>query len=211
MATVSNVKIKKILDTLPIGYYLGTRATIEFSETATTSVCSPITQTIIVAANNVHDAIRSLPDGINVEPFIRAALYHEVSHLILTPKSMEVNNIRNIFEDERIETILGGYFKDVNFKKFVFLLNNWKPDYEPDSAESLFYSIVRFRQGPEELVERVGKIIKKFRSINANTPWCGASPDVVNYCWDIDSLWGDVQAYWREHPHAVRCPRKGRP
>ena len=58
-------------------------------------------------------------------------LYHELSHVILTPRTIfvrrneEERDIINIFEDERIETLLQKFYIKVDFKDFVKQFNGW--------------------------------------------------------------------------------------
>lgn len=184
MASVSAQYIKDILNTLPIGYYLGERAEIEFSETAPTSMCNPVTGKIVISANNVLEALKDMPNDADTEEFIRDALYHEVSHLILTPRcaagygsyERKIYPYMNIFEDERIESILKNFYRKVNFKRFVFTMNHWTPDQEIKDATQFFFHIVRYRKGPEEFVRKVPELILKWHEINCNTPdWCEGS------------------------------------
>ena len=225
MASVSAQYIKDILKTLPIGYYLGERAEIEFSETAPTSMCNPVTGNILISANNVLEALEDMPDDADTEEFIRDALYHEVSHLILTPRcatgygtyERKIYPYMNIFEDERIECILKNFYRKVNFKRFVFIMNHWTPDQKINDATQFFFNIVRYRQGPEEFVKKVPELILKWHEINCNTTnyeepseWFKKNymngTDVYGYSYgyspydhEIYDFWRKVAEYWKKN------------
>lgn len=200
MAKVSNAYIESILKTLPIGYYLGSRAEIEFSENARTSHCNPMNGNIVIAAANVLSAIEKMPDSVDVEEYVRDTLYHEVSHLILSPVAMVKYNCNyvNVFEDERIETLLSKFYMKVNFKKFTFNLNNFDPTKAPKTAFELFFDIVRFRHGPKKFVNRVGELINKYKDINCNSPQYhdGTNNGWYDYYINICDFYNEVTEYF---------------
>lgn len=166
---LENHTIKSILDTLPIGYYLGRRLTVEFDETAETSYFIWADDKIVISAPIIKQAVRNLPDTCDIERSVRSMLYHEVGHAIMTPEPaiLHIDNIVNIFEDERLETILNDYFENVDFKEQLFNITEFK--YEaPHSPLDAFYQIVRFRFGKPKFVNAVSQIINKYELINAS-------------------------------------------
>ena len=198
MATVSNQLIEDILKTLPIGVYLGDRAQVEFSPDADTSSFNPLTCKITVSAQNIHRNLKNLPDTKDVEKFVRVALYHELSHMILTPRSIPQSYITpqlNIFEDERIETLFSNYYRDVDFKRAVFL-ENWEVGGEDNakSAMDFFFNICRFRQGPEQFVSKVNALIERWRRLDSNSD----SRDAQSYINEINRFYREAENFWNE-------------
>ena len=196
MVKISHEMIADILKTLPIGYYLGTRTAVVYEQTGG-SYCNLMDGTIHVSGETVMHVLAGLPDTADaeeVENATRAILYHELSHVICTPK-MGVSDPRNIFEDERIETLLSKYYLGVDFKRACFAANGWTPDWKPDNALKYFFGIVRFRQGPEYFVKKVAELIKKWAKLRANA----GRYDTNDFAYDIDCFWEEVQADWNKN------------
>lgn len=201
---VTSEYIASVLKTLPIGYYFGKGIQLTLSDSAATSHANPITNSIEIASRNVFLA---LGDGATVEgtpeeveEYVRDILYHELSHLILTgdwSKIMySIPAHLNIFEDERIETLLHDYYHGVGFKKFTFKMNHWTPTLKPEDERQYFFHVVRFRQGPEDLVKRVNEIIAKYKDLTAVT---GRYDDVRDrYYRDVERLYNDCCERFRE-------------
>lgn len=79
-------QVKKILDTLPIGYYLGhSIPPVKLSKESDSTYIDQITEEITVSFKNVQTMLQNAPDDIDVESVVRGLLYHEVSHAVLTP------------------------------------------------------------------------------------------------------------------------------
>lgn len=79
-------QVKKILDTLPIGYYLGHAIPpVKLSKESDSTYINQITEEITVSFKNVQAMLQNAPDDIDVESVVRGLLYHEVSHAVLTP------------------------------------------------------------------------------------------------------------------------------
>lgn len=167
---------KQILDTLPISFYLKRKIKAELKD-EDTSYCDIYNDEIVVGFKQFANANISETDA---ESDIRCLLYHEVSHALLTPTQLfgEVlryrayftRRIMNIFEDERIETICKNYYYGVNFKEFCKKLNRNSRG-QIDSADALFYSIVRFDDGPKDLVNEKFDLIKTFETLNINSDY----------------------------------------
>ena len=161
---VSKAMVEKVLKTLPIGYYIkrGLNVTLYDGETSYYNMTG---DEISISYPQIHIALKDLENENEVESAIRAKLYHETSHAFLTPKTLRVNDKINIFEDERIESLLRTYYERVNFRKFVKLVNNYKGE-EPTCAMTAFYQIVRYRVGPRHLVNQAIKIIEQYAYLN---------------------------------------------
>ena len=195
MVKISHTMIEEILRTLPIGYYLGARTPVIY-EKAGGSYCNLVDGTIHVSGETVIKALDKAGaeelKADELEEATRTILYHELSHVIMTPVALKPNKIRNCFEDERIETLLGKYYLGVNFKKAVFNVNDWSADWQPKDAFTYFYGIVRFRQGPEHFVKRVASIINRNAKLRADAD----SYSTEQYANEIERFWNDVQADW---------------
>lgn len=189
---ISIEQVQKIFKTLPIGYYIGRNidASLEMTET---SYYNFIQDKVVVSYLNIIDMVKKIKNPDNLEKAIRGCLYHELSHVLLTPFKVykdiqfeeslcaecreiaknhkKYRDIFNIFEDERIETILKNYYIDVNFKENVFLVNQiTKEEAEKFTCKDelqYFYNIVRFDVGPKDLILEKYNIIKKYSYINS--------------------------------------------
>ena len=197
MAEVSANYVKSVLATLPVGYYLGTRAEVSFSETAPTSYCQPLDNRIVISLSNVANAMAEVKtsDPAKIEEYTRGCLYHEVSHLILTPRGMYSSPSRNIVEDERIETRLRKYYRDVNFRELLLKINHWTPSWKPTTCEEFFFGIVRYHSGPKDLVDRAVSLIGKHITLKS-------SSSCWEYCSDIDYFYNDCCKRFKEEEEA---------
>lgn len=202
MVKVSHEQIKEILKTLPIGYYLGARTPVIYEQSGN-SYCNIMDGTIHVSGETVMHGLVNLPIDTVPEEFenaIRAILYHELSHVILTPRTLKINASNrdwlNAFEDERIETLLSRYYLGVNFKRMCMAVNGWTEDWEPQDASTYFYGIVRFRQGPEHFVKRVSQLIRRWKDLRATS----SSYTAGEYKDAIQRFWKEVEEDWyRNH------------
>ena len=202
---VSFIRVNEILKTLPIGYYLGRSIPVTLSE-GYESYYDLVADKIVISYQNILSMITTAINtgsDLPLEYLIRGVLYHEISHVILTPKNLfrfasnkKEKDIINIFEDERIETIFADYYMNVDFKKSIILLNNWTPDKPIRSALDLFYNTVRFRCGYKTLVNRVNQIITKYMMINSST---ADYDDIKSYVNAIIRLYEDCEKLFDEY------------
>lgn len=190
--TLNKNELEDILKTLPIGYYIGRKVEVSLDETAECSFYNPMEDRICISKLQLDNAMNELDESANAEDDVRTMLYHEVSHAFLTPKYMQVNFQRNVFEDERIETLLSKYYKRVNFKSFVKRINHFHGE-APKNADSAFYQLVRYRTGKIEWLERVKELISKYSTLNRE----GYAYD---YQYDIDRLYKEFTEWWNKHP-----------
>ena len=165
--------IKSIAEGLPIGLYAKRRIPVAIDEEEPTSYYNPVSDEIVISSKIIQEGLKHVHKKKDIEPAVRSMLYHEVSHSILTPNRMKMTDWMNIFEDERIETILGDYFLDVDFKKQVLHINGFKSlDEVPNPAPTAmakFYSVVRFGIGEKKFVDEVDRIIKDYAKFNSST------------------------------------------
>lgn len=189
--TLNKNELEDILKTLPIGYYIGRKVEVSLDETSECSFYNPMEDRICISKTQLDNAMNELDESANAEDDVRTMLYHEVSHAFLTPKSMKVNYQRNVFEDERIETLLSKYYKRVNFKSFVKRINHFHGE-APKNADSAFYQLVRYRIGETEWLERVKELISKYSTLNREGD---------SYCYrkDIDNLYKEFTEWWDKH------------
>lgn len=155
-------RLKEIAATIPISYYLGANIPIKF-ERGTDSYYDPNSYQIVIGMELISEILSGVdfPEGTDEEEMLRDLVYHELSHVILTPKTLGKRRqpsqftILNIFEDERIETIDAHLFMKTDFKKLVHAIND---AHEQDP----FWKLVRLREGPEEFTKRVEELIEKY-------------------------------------------------
>ena len=122
---ISKPELQAVIRTLPIGLYIrrGVAVTVGDGET---SFYSPHTDAIEVSYPQIQLALSKIADNSpHKEQIIRSILYHEVSHAFITPKTLtdHWNDVINVFEDERMETLLANYYHDVDFKSNVYRFN----------------------------------------------------------------------------------------
>lgn len=204
-------EVNNILVTLPIGLYAKRRVPCTLDAEAETSYYVPAEDTIVVSYPIIAKGAKDLEETpeFTKESVVRTMLYHEVSHAILTParftpeewswycrKDRELVDAYNIFEDERIETLLCGYFLDVDFKKQVYYINgNTIPT--PTTPLMAFYNLVRFRVDFHGLLPRVNEIISKYpASVIYNDLQGDGLWDAGRYINDIKDLLDDVRNYF---------------
>ena len=164
------IEIENILKTLPVGYYIGRNVPLKLTN-ENGSYYVPMDDEAYISypmLNNVMTKIESKLNDENIERLTRTLTYHEISHAFITPKSLSMNNIVNVFEDERIESMCRSYYKGVDFKELLMLVNDWDGKTEPthDSAFSVWYSLVRYHLGKPHFLIKVAALLKKYRKLH---------------------------------------------
>lgn len=190
-------EVDSIVRTLPIGLYAKRRVPCELDAEAETSYYNPAEDTIVISYPIIADSLVPVKESeeYTKETAVRSMVYHEVSHAILTPKNFLSHyyirnaNALNIFEDERIETLLRNFYLDVDFKKQVYYVNGGIK--EPTNALEAFYNLVRFGIDFHGLLPRVNKIINKYSNLSIIN-----NENVSDYVWDILDLYQDVENYF---------------
>lgn len=166
---VSFNTINSILRTLPIGYYCGRQVPVALDDKEPTSYYSPMENRIVISYPIIMEGLEKVSDENYTETAVRSMLYHEISHVIMTPKNLmssvssENRQLINIFEDERIETLLKDYYLDVNFKEQLH--NIVTLDTSTTDPMQRFFNIVRFRVGEPQFIAEVDKIIKDYQHL----------------------------------------------
>lgn len=176
-------EVNAITSTLPIGLYANRRIVAELGHDET-SWYNPQDDVVLISYEQVTKGLTHY-NG-NPETLIRSNFYHEISHAILTPKTMNCDYIYNVFEDERIETLLHNYYFNVDFKNSIYAINGHTKDNVPPitNMKQAFYYLVRFRISPnKELLKEVDELIYKWRNLNRNRTYIWAYEN------DIENLW----------------------
>ena len=168
---ITKKTLQEYINILPISYYLKHRLEVDITDLDYSFFDRNNGQIMISLKQLNCLTYDNEPTKEQIENDIRSMLYHEVSHAILTPvENLVIDKmIFNVFEDERIETLLCNYYYGVNFKQFVKRVNNYNPKHRPTSLYEYFYYLVRFRDGDKELLKEVDKIIFKARLFNCKT------------------------------------------
>lgn len=210
---ISFDEVRTQIEQLPIGYYAGRRISVEMSVDAPTSFYAPSENKIVISYSIIAEGLENAEEEESYkETAIRSMLYHEVSHAILTyPELMEFGDIfyddsdetgraiLNVFEDERIETLLQGFYMDTNFKKNLLYINGGTIK-KPANVFEAFYNLVRFRSCPEKsFLSDVEKILDKYP----------LTPDyytTANYAYDIRSLWMSFKKWYNKNKSAYNRP-----
>ena len=177
-------EVEKILQQLPVSYYLKRKIDVKLDEIISTSQIDIHNDKLLVSYNQVKNS------DVNTEQDIRCCLYHEVSHAFLTPLTLWMSDIINIFEDERIETICKDYYIDTDFKSFCKKINHYSKGMQPSNTRQAFYFVVRFRDGKQQFVNRVDSLIRKYALLNRSASRKLSSQyynDIMNLYYDISS------------------------
>lgn len=189
MTIIPKYKAEKLLKSLPITYYAGRTIEVKMVEGGGTKF-DRMSDIIYIDYNMLVDIMQNEHyDESFLEEDVRCFFYHELSHALLTPSELRMTSVVNVFEDERIESLLRYYYMNVDFRSFVKRVNNFKNE-APDSAWSMYYQVVRYRIGPSEFVKRVHDIIVQFKNYSFDTN------DTYYYKLAIDALYNDIVDYW---------------
>ena len=210
---ISYLQVKKIFDTLPVGYYIGKDVQRELSNDSKESFYDPMNDKICISYSFIKEGLKET-DEKNIENDVRTLLYHEVSHAFLTPKylmsrfserfprseySISSNIVINIFEDERIERIFDNFFLGVDFDEYCKRVNHWTGISKAKNIEEAWYDFIRFRttiKTCEHLLPTIDYIIEKHSLLNANMYRFDVS--VTDYCQDVINLFRDFYREWNK-------------
>lgn len=154
--------LQTYLDKLPVSYYFKAKLKVRMSKTNSSFI--DLKDRVIYISPEFLSGIKynHKPTEYEVENAVRCTLYHELSHAILTPinlndyiKGRADKDIVNVFEDERIESALDGFYHRVDFKSFVKIINNYDRNTlykDTPSAEYLYYCVVRYNEIPYDIL-----------------------------------------------------------
>lgn len=197
------METKAIADALPIGIYAKRRIRCSLREDENTSFYSPMTDEIIISYPQITGALKMTPEDEDKEVAIRSMLYHEVSHAILTGWNGRVTDQFNIFEDERIETVLNDFYLDVDFAKQVYRINGIQSNDDlkaPKNALDAFYQLVRFHKGDADLLDKVKKLLVKYAPLSKTMLNLPSGDGWWEYNREINDLFNEVKKRFGEPP-----------
>lgn len=185
------IEIENILKTLPVGYYIGRNVPLKLTN-ENDSYYVPMDDEAYISypmLNDVMTKIESKLNDENIERLTRTLTYHEISHAFITPKSFRMNKIMNVFEDERIESMCRNYYKSVDFKELLMLVNDWDGKTEPahDTPFSVWYSLVRYHLGKPRFLIKVAALLKKYHKLHR-----------FSDCWSCYNYKDEIMALYRE-------------
>lgn len=196
---------------LPVGYYLGRKVPVmvEPSGGAYADIVKSeihIGMDILAqAADHIAPADAAKWDR---EKLLRCVLYHEVGHVLLTPKWLgaltvhkpdgsgcfpagTAHDILNIFEDERLERMLSSFFIGVDFNGFVHLVNGKNAGKSPKTDVQKIFAAIRLRKTTPKVSAAVDDAIQSLVDINATVGYCvtigGKYPGPL-YSQELDDL-----------------------
>jgi hypothetical protein len=189
-------EIEKILKTLPIGYYLKRNVDVTLDPDSECSYYVPMDDTIRISFKQLEGTFESIEKTKNVEKIVRGMLYHEVSHAFITPKNLRMTSWMNIFEDERIESVLRHYYLNTNFRELVKFVNNFKGE-KPANAKQAFYQLVRYRVGDKDWLKRLHELIQKYKTLNRRNE----GYELYEYEDDVQNFYENFMAWYKmNHP-----------
>lgn len=199
MAITGNM-VKDVLKTLPIGYYIGREVKVE-TDDSMTSHYDIMNDIIRINDQDVADAVQKTTENHSeyVEKDTRAMLYHELSHAMLTPKSLKPTFETNVVEDARIESINRDYFMGVDFEDFD---RRYLADTPCNCAENAFIRFCKLGESPnpsnpefDALQKDLQDLIQYYSidRLNATTEY---SDDYANNCETL--FWRFKSAYSRD-------------
>lgn len=192
---VSFGRCEDILKTLPIGFYLGHKVTVTLDPKSTDTYINMNDERITISYKCIVNMCKNAKDNCNTEEIIRGLLYHEISHALLSMKPPHIPEIElpkrsgmtnekakflaenwhsfyNIFEDERIESILAKYYYGVNFKRNLVLINNIDPKKEfATTVDPIkkFYIAVRYHLATGGMLTKIKKTLLKFINLTSQS------------------------------------------
>lgn len=204
-------KCEAIANTLPIGLYTGRRIPVEVAEKETHSFYSTMEDRIVISYPIIAERMKQIKDGTcDDEEAIRSMLYHEVSHAILTPTELPADIPVNIFEDERIESVLRNYYHGVNFRKQLYDIHGGHAP-KATNAETAFFNAVRFGLGSGDIQKEVGRLLKKYSKMNRNAKrWSDSKEQgYIDYRDDIHNLYRAIEKDFRKNPDDYNEPQSG--
>ena len=202
---------ESIVNTLPIGLYTGRRIGIEVDKSAETSAYDLMEDKIRISYPIIAHRMNMVKDGsCNEEEAVRSMVYHEVAHAIMTPSPENIDNdeLINIFEDERIETVLQDYFYDVRFRKQLYDIHGGHAPKATD-AKKAFFNAVRFGLGTGKVQKEINRMIKNYAPLNPTSERYYGSPRCADYERDVHRLYDLISQEFKSNPDEFNEPSGG--
>ena len=194
---ISKARAEQVLATLPIGYYAGRRVHTSMREGIPNSYYSLSEDCIVISYDQLKNAFDKVKDVKDIEGAVRNMIYHEVSHAILTSEYLfkygSKKDIMNIFEDERIESILRNYYYGVNFRKQVYDIVGV---HKAVDARGAFFNAVRFGLAPKKYLDKINGIIRMYSELNRNS----SESEWYRYCESVSKLYDEIANDFGKNP-----------
>ena len=156
--------LQHYINKVPIGYYVGRNVDVTIGDKDDTYF-DLVKGSIVISYPTIKDNARLIKTDADAEKSVRHLIFHELSHALLTPRILHIDMVLNVFEDERIESILKNYYLDTDFKAFVKKLNGFK-NQPPEDEWDAWYQLVRYRRGPVYFLSRVHEIIDDYTHLD---------------------------------------------
>lgn len=195
---ISKARAEQILATLPIGYYAGRRVHTSMREGIPNSYYSLSEDCIVISYDQLKNAFDKVKDVKDIEGAVRNMIYHEVSHAILTSEylfkyNMRKKDVMNIFEDERIESVLRNYYHGVNFRKQLYDIVGV---HKATNALNAFFNAVRFGLAPKKYLDKINNIIQTYSELNRTS----SESEWYRYCENVSSLYDEIANDFGKNP-----------
>lgn len=212
----------RILQTLPLSFYLGRDIKAFLSETGKESFYNMLEDTITISYPMMLPMMKNCTSEYDREGIVRGILYHEISHAMWSPATLMggLDNfycqVMNVFCDERIENYNANFFMNVDFKKNIILLNDYHGE-EPQNGFQAFYHAVRFRQTDDKTNDMINNIIERYTDItNTGTDedYYGRrridSSRIRNYQREVRNLFIKITKPWMEENQKDKLEQKAK-
>lgn len=183
---VTFARCEEILNTLPIGYYLGHPVTVKLDPENPATFINLDTETVTVSYKMISQALESARETADLEQVIRGLLYHEISHALLTsPDVMRLikcytpNDLLMKAHVPGLPTIISTYIDQ--YKKDIFNI------FEDERIETLcqnYYMNVNFKKNvfllnnvdPRKLAEDPDPVNRFFAAVRFRI----AEPEILD-------------------------------
>lgn len=100
MANISLDNAKRYIDSFPIAYYAGKPIKMDVRPHLSMSKANIVTESIEISLSQINDGLKLVPDNVRVdEKLLRPLCYHEVSHVIATPRKIDYSLINDVNRD----------------------------------------------------------------------------------------------------------------
>ena len=178
---------KEVAGRLPVGYYLGRKVPVVIDELFDGAKCDLVKHEIHIGLGLLNQAASHVDPSSESkwsrEKILRCLLYHEIGHVLMSPSTIKgfvlirdkehkivpwSDHIVNIFEDERIEQVLGSFFMGVDFRGFVGLVNGTGGKTGRGKEVDRFFSAVRQREAGPDILRAVDQTVKDLAFINSS-------------------------------------------
>ena len=200
--------LQHYINKVPIGYYVGRNVDVSIGDKDDTYF-DLVKSTIVISYPTIKDNARLIRTDADAEKSVRHLIFHELSHALLTPRILHIDMVLNVFEDERIESILKNYYLDTDFKAFVKKLNGFK-NQPPENEWDAWYQLVRYRRGPVYFLSRVHEIIDDYTHLDIAVSRIDTEirSSIRNYETEVNKLYEEfVKWYNQTNPSDLKIDK----